>query len=395
MIDIKIKKENILELNKLPIKYSINKKDKELNIYVHNDFLKEYIIKKYFSKIKKISNGLNIKKINISTLDKNPKISINNRINPSYTFKNLFLSRKTLKDINIIKDILIKKDKRDIFFIIIYGKSGTGKTHLVNALLNFYIKETQKTDYLLINCEDLLKLKINNTNFLLKKTILAIDKFELLSGDLILQERFNILLQKIIYNTQKYIIILATNKKIVDLDINNKIKSYLLSGFSIKLSYPHLKTKINFIKYYLQQFPIDNYLSEEYILNICLKYDTIYEIKDNILKNIINNKKKKSKNVKRNISPEDIIHIVSSYLKIPYQEIKARTQKKEISLARHISIFLCRDLLELSLLKLGEIFNRNHSTILYSIKKVKKMSELDVNFNNLLIRLKEKCKQGG
>jgi chromosomal replication initiator protein len=70
------------------------------------------------------------------------------------------------------------------------------------------------------------------------------------------------------------------------------------------------------------------------------------------------------------VAPIDIIDAVATYYKISPDEIYSQSRAQAIALARQIAMYLCREQTGLSLPKIGEIFGRDHTTVMHANKKV-------------------------
>ena len=71
------------------------------------------------------------------------------------------------------------------------------------------------------------------------------------------------------------------------------------------------------------------------------------------------------------IDIETIVNTTAEYFNISPEEITGDCRKKEISLPRHIAIYLCRKFLELPYESIGEFFSgRNHTTIMHATNKI-------------------------
>ena len=93
---------------------------------------------------------------------------------------------------------------------------------------------------------------------------------------------------------------------------------------------------------------------------------------------------------KTGLSPHRIIKTVADYYGLTRQQITGKTRTKNIANARHISIYLCRKLLDLSYIKIGEEFGgRDHSTIISACMKVDKQIKTDRNFSTALSELEK------
>jgi chromosomal replication initiator protein len=86
---------------------------------------------------------------------------------------------------------------------------------------------------------------------------------------------------------------------------------------------------------------------------------------------------------KTGLSPKKIIKIVADYYGLTHQQITSKTRTKNIANARHISIYLCRKLLDIPYIKIGDEFGgRDHSTIISACAKVEKQIKKDPAYAN-------------
>lgn len=72
------------------------------------------------------------------------------------------------------------------------------------------------------------------------------------------------------------------------------------------------------------------------------------------------------------ITPETIIKIIASHFGIRQEDLLGKSQMKEFTHPRQIAMYLCRERLQLPYQKIGQIFSRDHSTVMTSIKQIDK-----------------------
>jgi chromosomal replication initiator protein len=78
------------------------------------------------------------------------------------------------------------------------------------------------------------------------------------------------------------------------------------------------------------------------------------------------------------------------------KDILGSRRNQNIALARQMAMFLCRDLLGLSFPALGRAFGgKDHSTVLYSVKKIDQIQQDDQSLKKVLKDLKRKCLLAG
>jgi chromosomal replication initiator protein len=91
------------------------------------------------------------------------------------------------------------------------------------------------------------------------------------------------------------------------------------------------------------------------------------------------------------LSPEKIISAVSAVYGIRSEDLLGKSQNQECSLPRQIAMYLCRQELKLPFQAIGRLFDRDHSTVMTSIKQIqKKMEDSDPNLRSSLAEVKEK-----
>jgi len=92
------------------------------------------------------------------------------------------------------------------------------------------------------------------------------------------------------------------------------------------------------------------------------------------------------------LTPVSIILTVAREFSLPPEELTGKNRDKTASLARHIAILLCRELLGLSLVQTGRIFaGRDHSSVLYSIRKIKQLQASNKDMNKKVENLRKLC----
>lgn len=199
-----------------------------------------------------------------------------------YLFTNILYSR--FKSIDIIKKMNISHT----YGILIYGKSGTGKT-TISKLFNKILPNMKS---LYVNCSDIMMDKIVETKkimhdiFIKNNGIIIFDNLELISNE-ILVKYFCFLLDK---NKNNDRLIIGITESISSLD-NSILRSGRLD-FKVELQLPTQKERVEIIKIYLNN--IDNNLTDEFLYQLSSSLDGfsgadieffINKIKNNLIKN--------------------------------------------------------------------------------------------------------------
>lgn len=91
------------------------------------------------------------------------------------------------------------------------------------------------------------------------------------------------------------------------------------------------------------------------------------------------------------LTPEKIIQATSEHYGIRPDDILGKAQTRECATPRQISMYLCREHLKIPFTKLGEIFGRDHSTVMSSVKLVKHSHEArEVEFTSAILEIEKK-----
>ena len=78
----------------------------------------------------------------------------------------------------------------------------------------------------------------------------------------------------------------------------------------------------------------------------------------------------------KRLSIADVQKEVEAFYKVSHSDLVGKKRSREIAYARQIAIYLCRQMLDLPYNDIGKKFNRDHTTVMYSVTNVeKKMQE--------------------
>jgi len=289
----------------------------------------------------------------------------------------------------LIKEI-IQNEKPSFNPIFIHGSSGSGKSHLLMALANelkkkkknvFFVKAQTFTNHVVnaIRQGEIQKFRdiYRNQDFLI------IDDIHIFSGKNATQEEFfhtfNTLYLK------KSQIVLSAN---VPPNRLNNIESRLVSRFEwgIVLKTENIPNEqmIYFLNQKLKNYDIElsndgkKFLIKTFtnthdldkaLQAILLRTENNINISKDLLINILSDLIEEQKSLK--LTPEKIIHTISKYYGIISSDILGKSQTKECSFPRQLSMYFCRKKLNMTYKKIGDLFQRDHSTAITNIKHIK------------------------
>jgi len=282
--------------------------------------------------------------------------------------------------------------------LIIYGPSGTGKTHLMLAIKNYINKKfpykrveytrgesytNQLIDALQKGQAGMNKLEDFREKYR-KADVLLIDDIHFIAGKESTQEEFFNTFNTL-YQSNKQIIVTLDRplKEIKSLD--DRIRSRLSAGLFADITPPDFETRVAITIKKAEQAEIN------------LNENLIYYIADHIKKNVrpiegVINKLKAYINIQgkaptqavvqeyikevledennKPISVEKIISEVARTYNVSENDILSNRKTANLVLARQVAMYISRETTELSYKAIGESFGKDHTTVLYNVNKI-------------------------
>ncbi len=287
--------------------------------------------------------------------------------------------------------------------LFIYGPSGMGKTHLLNAAAN-HIKENfphYRITY--ISAERFLNecvaaLRRHEMDKFRQKyrentDILVVDDVQYIGRGQAVQEEFFHMINMLIEKKKQ--IILASDRMPKDIGLEDRARTRLERGLIADIIMPDLETRIAILRYKAEKTQIK--IPEDalqYIARISKK--SIRELEGNLKKikmfselqglsiNLDLCKKVLAHHESTvTISIEEIQRIVSEFYKIRITDIKSSSRAKPIVVPRQIAMYLIKKFLDKSLVEIGKSFGgKDHTTVINSLNKIEGLLQKDPQFKN-------------
>ena len=389
---LQIIKSHRKEINRIEFSINEKKQDKtDEHSSLRNKNIKEYINKK-------------VSFIKDSFLQYN-------RIDPNKSFENFILGSSNKLAFEASKKVT--QDLAHYNPLYLYGGVGMGKTHLLNAI-GLSLKEKNK--FMFISAERFMyqfvkSIKSNEMvkfkDYFRNTDVLLIDDIQFMNGKEAMQEEFfhtfNALLDK---GSQ---VILSADRAPNKLSrIQERIKSRFAGGLVVDIQKPDydlrykiVKTKIEELNvFYSNQVNISNEIQKFISLEIktsirelvgainrVVSFSRIYNKIPNIsetkviLKDLLNLSENK-------VTIDFIQSIVCKFFKISKNEMLSSRRSRYLVRPRQTAIYLTKILTSKSLPEIGREFsNRDHTTIIHSVKTIEKLkendTELSINIDNL------------
>ncbi len=288
--------------------------------------------------------------------------------------------------------------------LFVYGSTGHGKTHLIQAVGNHIKNSTPNKKVFYLTSEkftlDLMNAISNGTANQFKEKyrkydLLIVDDIQFFAGKQKTEEEFFHLFNSF-YDNNKQIIFSSDKHPNFITGLEDRLKSRLNSGMIVEIPTPDLESRIQIFKIksnmlnfslspeiieYLASSIEGNVRELEGVLNsiICqtqLKGRdlTITEIKDLIKNNL---KPKKNSPIK------EVIKTIAEFYGITEAEVYEKTRKKNVVKPRQIIMYILREDFNVSYPTIGEkLGGKDHTTVMHSCEKIKE----DIKTDSSLIR---------
>ncbi|MEL6559518.1 MAG: chromosomal replication initiator protein DnaA [Bacteroidota bacterium] len=298
--------------------------------------------------------------------------------------------------------------------LMIYGGVGLGKTHLVQAIGN-EIKNSFNKFILYVASEKFTNqfieaLKNNSIqefiNFYLNVDVLIIDDIQFLRDKEKTQEIFFHIFNHLHQNGKQ--IVMTSDCAPRDLKgLQERLVSRFKWGLTADLQQPDFETRMAIIQKKIQADGINippqvvEYLAYSVDTNVrelegvvisliahasLTKREIDLELAKQILKNIV-------QDIETEVGIDYIQKTVSEYFKIDTEDLKAKTRKKEIVIARQVAMYFSKDYTNHSLKSIGYHFGgRDHSTVIHAVQAVNDMIDIDAKFRNSVDELRKKLR---
>lgn len=301
--------------------------------------------------------------------------------------------------------------------LFIYGGVGLGKTHLMHAIGNQIKKNKPDAKVLYISSEKFLNEIVtsiekrtmeNFKNKYRKIDCLIIDDIQFLEKrERTLEEFFHTF--NALYEENKQIIISSDRLPKHIKNIEDRLRSRFECGLMADIQSPDLETRIAILRKKAELEGIE--IPHDVITLVASSITTnIREIEGaytkivayaglmnmpitiELAKNILDEMGATVQS--RQITYEAINEATAAYFKIKPEELFTKKRTQSIATARHIAMYLCRELIDLSYPRIGEIYGgRDHSTVIHAYDKINAQRKKDPSVEKAIVFLTEQLNQ--
>lgn len=333
----------------------------------------------------------------VENLTQNNPINNPNTINlnPRYTFENFVVGSSNEYATAVAKRVADFPGQKDNP-LFLYGKSGLGKTHLMQAIGNEISKQSPNLKVVYVTSERFTNDMINSLrdrdsnmeSFRHKYRevdVLLIDDVQFIEGKEGTQEEFFHTFNDLYQNNKQ--IVLTSDRKPKDLiTLEERLRTRFEWGFTIDISIPDYETRMAILKKKAESQ--NAYIPEDVLSYIAERIDSnIRELEGALLKIIsfagISHKTidiPLAEEALRSILPDEgiikitpqkIIERVSTFYNITVEDIIGQSKMKNIVMPRQIAMYLCKTMTDMNFVMIAKALgNRDRTTVMHGVDKI-------------------------
>ncbi len=328
-------------------------------------------------------------------------------INPNFTFDS-FVVGKNNEFVHAAAYAVACDPAGELNPLFIYGGTGLGKTHLIQAIANKVLKDRPELKVIYVTCEQFVNEIIDTMftsrgpdardrsnrlrHYYRNADLLIIDDIQFIENKKAVQEEFFHTFNELV-SKGKQIVISSDHSPSELTALEDRLKTRFSGGGLFDVLPPGLETKIAILKRkafekkchvpddvleFLAKDSGDDVRTLEGRLTKVIFASKLHEepISVALAKSALN--EAVSEGGKEEITPQSIIAAVTNFYRLNKNDVAGKSKKKEIVIPRQICCYLMCELLTLPLISIGkELGGRDHTTILYSRDKVEEMCRVN------------------
>lgn len=335
----------------------------------------------------------------------------NYKLNPRYTF-DTFVVGNSNRFAHAAAHAVAERPARAYNPLFIYGGSGLGKTHLMQAIAYYLIQNNPGFNVVFVSTETFTNEFIASVrlgkahsfkNRYRNADALLVDDIQFISGKESTQEEFFHTFNSLFESGKQ--IVLSSDRPPKDIPtLEERLRSRFEMGLITDIQPPDVETRIAILQYKAQRENIivsddvlffiasrihSNIRELEGALNKVIYYANINclntitpAIAGEALKGLLPDEPKKPLNI------DTVQEIVADYYHLKVDDFKNKRRDRAIAYPRQIAMYLCREILEEPLQRVGQAFGgRDHTTVLHAYEKISTERVSDENLNRAINEL--------
>ena len=335
------------------------------------------------------------------TMDNLAQMQSFSNLNLKYKFEN-FVVGENSRFAHAVAFAVAQNPAKKYNPLFIYGASGLGKTHLMQAIGHYIIFNKPKLKVKYIKTEEYVNELIKNLQYGGERNA-RMDKFRqkyrnidvLLIDDIQFLESKTYTMEEIfhtfdsLYNNNKQIVITSDRLPKDIPTLPDRLRTRFEMGIIVDITPPDFETRVAILKNLAElrcleaPFEALEYIANNYMNNVrelegaFNKVSAYADIEKKpltleLVKQVLNCEAEK-----KELSIETVVNAVSEYYGVPVADFISSSRSQKVSNARHVAVYLARELTEKSFEAIAEFLRKKHPTMLYSYEKIK--DEIKIN----------------
>lgn len=396
----------------------ISKDGNILTIEVPNDFAREWLESRYAPLLTSTVRDLIEEEVELRfvTPEKNESIKVAaatpnpvqpSSLNPKYTFES-FVVGESNRFAHAASLAVAEAPGKAYNPLFIYGGVGLGKTHLMQAVGHFVLKNHPDYRVVYVSSEKFTNELINAIRF--NRTpqfrdtyrnieVLLVDDIQFFAGKESTQEEFFHTFNAL-YESGRQIVISSDRPPKEIPTLEDRLRSRFEWGLITDIQAPDLETRIAILR---KKAAIEGWhLPNDVIVNIADQINSnirelegaliriiafasfhnkqiTLDLANEVLKDVISSSKS------QRVTIPLIQQVVAEYFNIEIEDLKAQRRTKNITFPRQIAMYIIRELTDYSLPKIGEEFGgRDHTTVLHAYEKIQNSIKEDPEVDRII-----------
>jgi len=341
------------------------------------------------------------------------KTQIDTNLNPHYTFENFVVGDGSRFAHAAASAVSETPGSTNYNPLIIYGGTGLGKTHLIQAIGNevgklrpnlkvYYTSSESFTSHFISSIQQ--NRAIEFSNFYRSCDVLLIDDIQFFNNKGKTQEEFFHTFNEL-HQKEKQIV-LTSDRPIAELGfLEERLVSRFQWGLVADIQPPDLETRIAILRKKCEENELEiandiiEYLAVNLTHNVRELEGALTRLLAQVLlthteptldlaKTVVSEIGKPSSNP---LSIEQIIQMTAKSFTVPEERFMKKDRKKHVALARQVAMYLCVELTQYSTVNIGLHFGgRDHATVIYAHRTIKEKLKHDIIFKHKIEELKKR-----
>ncbi|MCX5784023.1 MAG: chromosomal replication initiator protein DnaA [Elusimicrobia bacterium] len=333
-----------------------------------------------------------------------------NRLNPNYTFDGFIEGPSNRFACASAQAVVKRLGDRLNNPLVLYSNPGLGKTHLLHAIGNEIIKNNPSAKALYMSGEEFVNeyigsLQNKTSEFFRNKyrnlDCFLVDDIQFVAGKTSSETEFFYTFNALFESKKQ--IVLTSDRLPSELSLDKRLSSRLLSGIVAGIKPPDMETRIAILraKKEAHHFTIADdvvvFIASSVISSIremegcllrlngyCMSHsvEPTVEIAKEVLSDVIKS------SAEAPVSMDTIKKVVAKHYSLSVEDLIAQKRTESISFPRQIAMYLADELTDLSLPEIGKAFDKDHSTVIHSRDKIRRLVEADPFFTEKLNKIR-------